>query len=100
MTFKPGQSGNPTGGTLYKGEWAASIRKVMHEVDKSTRLTKMHRLAQRLVKAGMDGDVSAIREIGDRIDGKPKQEHEHGGELSAIVYHVVTGVPRADDPQD
>lgn len=35
---------------------------------------KLRKLARALVEAGAAGDVSALREIGDRLDGKPKQE--------------------------
>jgi hypothetical protein len=31
---------------------------------------KLRRLAEALVKKGLDGDVTALKEIGDRMDGK------------------------------
>ena len=45
---------------------------------------RLERLADRLVMQGLSGDVSALREIGDRLDGKPTQDIavEHSGELT------------------
>jgi hypothetical protein len=100
MATPKGVSGNPTGRPKYSGEWAAAIYKILQEEDPKTRKRKLHLAAARLVKAAIDGNIEALKVIGDRIDGKPTQEHQLGGEFSAVVYHVVTGVPRADDPQD
>ncbi len=33
----------------------------------------LDRLADKLVEKGLEGDIPAIREIGDRLDGKPAQ---------------------------
>lgn len=41
---------------------------------------KLRALADKLVEKALEGDVSAIKEIGDRIDGKPKQQIEHSGD--------------------
>jgi len=49
--------------------------------DGNTR--RLDLLADKLVAAGLAGDVSALREIGDRLDGKAAQpisgrvEHDH-----------------------
>lgn len=40
----------------------------------------LDKLADALVAKGLEGDVSALKEIGDRLDGKPKQQIEHSGE--------------------
>lgn len=37
---------------------------------------KLAQLADALVNAGCQGDVSALKEIGDRLDGKAKQQIE------------------------
>lgn len=39
---------------------------------------KLELLADALVAKGIDQDVSALREIGDRLDGKAVQPMEHG----------------------
>ncbi|MDE5455706.1 hypothetical protein GWE18_23265 [Bradyrhizobium sp. CSA112] len=35
-------------------------------------------LARKLVEKGLEGDLAALREIGDRLDGKPAQIIERG----------------------
>jgi hypothetical protein len=35
--------------------------------------TKLRMVARKLVDRAMDGDVPAIKEVGDRVDGKPPQ---------------------------
>ncbi|MCA0846110.1 hypothetical protein [Salipiger thiooxidans] len=47
--------------------------------DEEGQPKKLDRLADCLVDAGLAGDVSALKEIGDRLDGKPKQATEVSG---------------------
>ena len=35
-------------------------------------------IAERLAEAAAQGDLQAIQQIGDRLDGKPSQAIEHG----------------------
>ena len=44
-------------------------------------------LANKLVEMGLDGNLAAIKEIGDRLDGKPAQAiiGEDGGPLQAAI---------------
>lgn len=37
---------------------------------------KLRRIADALVDKAMDGDIGAMREIGDRLDGKAQQQIE------------------------
>ena len=76
MPFKKGQSGNP-GGRPREKVWRDAILK---EVDRQMKLPdggsirKMEALAKALVEKGLQGDTVALREIGDRIEGKPAQQ--------------------------
>lgn len=49
--------------------WADTLRRVCVQADGK----KIRALAEALVAKALDGDVSAIKEIGDRIDGKVPQ---------------------------
>lgn len=40
----------------------------------------LRRVARALIAKAAEGDVQAIKEIGDRLDGKPSQAVEHMGE--------------------
>jgi hypothetical protein len=95
MAYAKGENGNKGGRPKYSGEWGDALRKALHEEDPKTRKIKMHLAARKLVDKALDGDVSALKEIGDRIDGKATQPLS--GDLSAAVYHIITGVPREDD---
>lgn len=40
---------------------------------------RLNILADNLLKAAIAGDIQAIKEVGDRIDGKPKAQTEVSG---------------------
>lgn len=56
----------------------------------------LRQVADALVKKAITGDVPAIKEIADRLDGKPAQAVEHSGRDGGAI-ELVTGVIRADD---
>ena len=62
--------------------WREAIRKAVHELvmaegEGIARRTKALRLlARKLVSKGLKGDVAALKEIGDRLDGRARQEIE------------------------
>jgi predicted ATP-dependent Lon-type protease len=68
--------------------WANALRlAVMRETEdengvKSNYLT---RIAQNMVKKATEGDVMAMKEIGDRLDGKPHQAIENTGSLTVYL---------------
>jgi hypothetical protein len=79
--FKPGQSGNPNGAP--KGPYLTTIlKKLLDEeieiVDAETGLKRKIRKSElvtvALLKQAAKGNVKAIREIMDRIDGKVPQK--------------------------
>ena len=68
----PASRGRPAGST--SKPWADAIRKAVNEIDKDTRVKRLQLLAMRLVHNGLGGDASALKEIGDRLDGKAVQQ--------------------------
>lgn len=50
--------------------------------------TKLDELAFALIAAGKTGDVPALREIGDRLDGKVPQAVTGGGDDDQPIKHV------------
>ena len=72
MPFKTGRIANPTGINRRK-PWADAVRIVMNEDDPETQRPRLLLLAERLFTEAMAGDMAAIKEIGDRLDGKPAQ---------------------------
>jgi ribosomal protein L17 len=76
-----------------------ALRVALHReaIDADGKPTKrLNIIADRLVEAAMDGDMSAIREIFDRIDGKvvPADTTEPQGD---VIYHINTGIVRPGD---
>lgn len=41
---------------------------------------KLEHLADKVVDLALDGDMSAVKEIADRLDGKPAQQQIHSGD--------------------
>jgi hypothetical protein len=73
VAFQPGQSGNPGGRSREKIWRNAITRAVTRVVDGKEGMQVVDELADALVQAARDKDVSALREIGDRLDGKAVQ---------------------------
>jgi hypothetical protein len=61
---------------------------------------RLHRIAEKLAEKAEEGDLAAIREIADRLDGKPVQMVDRHDvplrELSdAELLHVIASDPKA-----
>ncbi len=71
-------------------QWSDALRRAVNRESQGKGSAKwMEVIANRCVEAAADGDMQAIREIGDRLDGKPKQQTEvsgpDGGEIPVGV---------------
>jgi hypothetical protein len=72
--FKPGQSGNPAGRPKSITLSEAFRRQLSQPMpDDPEGRTFAEVIAERMCVAASGGDVSAAREIADRVEGKPKQ---------------------------
>jgi hypothetical protein len=84
--FKPGQSGNPNGRP--KRDWTVQslIEEAMEESDESGVPAKKI-IYQKLVSLAKRGDIQAVKEINQRLDGMPKQTTALEGsvELKGLV---------------
>lgn len=89
-----GKVGAPKGNRNAAGsrkDWQDAIRRVLGK-DRGS----LERCAKALVRAAEEGDIAALKEIGDRLDGKPKQEV--GLETTLTVVGRVSDEPM--DPQE
>jgi len=61
-----------------KGEkpWSEALRKAAYRAAGEGNQRLIDRIAETTVKLAMAGDVQAIKEIGDRLDGKAHQTSE------------------------
>lgn len=73
MPFAPGQSGNQRGAPVGYGIWREAVRRALLRLEAGGKRRRIELLADRLIKEALAGDVAAIKEVGDRIDGKPAQ---------------------------
>lgn len=78
--------------------WADTIRRALAQDKDPNRL---RRLAEALIAKAEDGDLGALKEIGDRLDGKPAQQlvlqgDDDGGPVrwQAVERRIV----RPDNP--
>jgi hypothetical protein len=69
--------------------WGKIIRKLAVQEDYKL----LHEIANALYDKAKEGDVSAIKELGDRLDGKVVQENQVSGNSEhPITIQVVTGI--------
>lgn len=89
MPFAKGQSGNPGGKRKDKLFHEALVMQLKEIEDSDKR--GLRRIASQLIKKAEDGDIQAIKEVADRLDGKPAQALQHGGEDGGnIIIRMVT----------
>lgn len=77
--WKPGVSGNPNGRPP-KGEALTDI--LNSKLDKEQIVDKMIEIAVE------KEDLSAIKYIFDRLDGRPKESIEHSGDMERPVFII------------
>ena len=52
--------------------------------------SKLRKVARSLVKKATEGDIQAMKEIADRVDGKPAQAIQHSGDFTDEVVVLPT----------
>jgi hypothetical protein len=86
VTFEAGKSGNPTGARKTK-EMRDALRVILKDIDAGL-LQKPRNNMDAIVRAhvtkALEGDMAAIKEIYDRIDGKVAQAIVGDDEEAAI----------------
>lgn len=66
--------------------WANTIRRAIAQSDPE----RLRRIAEALLTKAEEGDLGAVKELGDRLDGKPKQQIEQTGLDDGPVQHNMT----------
>ena len=69
ITGKVGGQPNNTNSSKNNRLWAETIKRAVTQSDSE----RLRRIAEALLTKAEDGDMSAIKELGDRLDGKPNQ---------------------------
>ena len=68
--------------------WRDAIMRAVHRADAGIKTKRLELLADRLVQEGLAGEVSALREIGDRIDGKPTTTLDTTDKLAEAIKGI------------
>ena len=79
---------NASKGTQFRD----ALRKALASYKTGTikRKKALHHVAKSLINKAIDGDIAAIKEIGDRLDGKPAQAITGPqGEPISLVERVI-----------
>ena len=64
---------------------------------------KVKKIIQALIDKAISGDMAAIREVFDRVDGKVAQQNNINGEMNHndnYTIKVITGIDDGDDEDD
>ena len=90
-------------------QWAAAIERALEKRGAGDKLAALDDLAEKLLSKCDEADMAALREFGDRIDGKPRQELDveqnttirHGGlsETAAWIADCL-GAAAPDAPKE
>ena len=86
--FLPGVSGNPSGRGSAPS-LVAALRAELSEREEGGR-PAVREIAARLVEMALGGDIRAIREVLDRVDGKPVQAVSLGSMSDTIELAPIT----------
>lgn len=81
--------GRPKGSVVKP--WQDALRRAVLEIGDGKE-KKLHLLARKVVEAGLAGDMTAAKEIGDRLDGKPAQAIV--GDDNADPVRMITEIRR------
>ena len=67
--------------------WIAALNRYVHQNPE-----KLAKAAEALVMKAAEGDIPAIKELGDRLDGKAAQTLEHTGNLGLFsILQALAG---------
>jgi hypothetical protein len=96
MTFAKGQSGNP-GGKAKGRPWRDAIERAVARRQGKKDLKDIDDIADKLIDAAAAGDMQAVREFGDRMDGKAPQSLEHSGMIASTHEELLKQLDCAND---
>lgn len=89
----------PIGNTnAQKGRlWNQAIMRALARRSKVEQIEGLDALADKLLKLCDEGDLAALKEFGDRIDGKPKQQIDFSDDDGNATLMLVAGADALRD---
>lgn len=81
--------------------WSEAVRLAVYREakdDKGQIRKRLNIIADKLCKLAIEGDMTAIKEIGDRLDGKPKTQTDvtSNGEALRFPSEIILRAADAD----
>lgn len=77
--------------------WEKAIENALRKRSKTDQLEALDQVAESLVSLALSGDMAALKEIGDRLDGKAKQQTEISTPPGSAFVTRVELVAMIDD---
>lgn len=75
--------------------WANTIRRAVVQGDAE----RLRRIAESLLNKAEEGDIQAIKEVGDRLDGRPSQSLDLGSDPDRpVVSKIINEIVRPPNP--
>jgi len=93
MPFEKGKSGN-SAGRPKKGETLTDLLREKLEAPKTTKgkITRKERIVEKLIVMAESGDLSALKYLIDRCDGRPKESLElTDGAIDQKLREIMNG---------
>lgn len=78
--------------------WTAAIDKALEAKSRRDGIEALEQLAEKLIELAMAGDLSALKELGDRMEGKPSQQILGAGEQGEHLFGEI--VRKVIDPSE
>lgn len=85
MPFEPGKSGNPKGDSRSERIWRSTLMRACKQED----FKRVRGAAEKLLDLAEAGEQWAIKELGDRLDGKPAQTIAGDPENPLVIEQVI-----------
>jgi hypothetical protein len=97
MKFEKGKSGNPKGRKPLGKTLTEVLRRYGEAAPEGSDMARKELLARELWAIALAGDISAIKYIYDRVDGKPTESVEHSGPGGDSIKAVITWKSPGED---
>ncbi len=85
--YKPGQSGNPGGRD--KDTLTPLLRQFLNADNEAEKIVIIKEMINIAKSSGMRGQVAALKEIFDRIDGRVPETHKIESDVPVIILPTV-----------
>ena len=100
MPWVKGQSGNPLGPMNVTKPFRDALRMALADIEdgRDTSWYPKGSLRWNALQLVTKGDVTGIKELADRLDGKVPQTLGQSEEHGPMAVHLYSGIPPKPDP--